>query len=137
MNAQFRSQLSLLARYGLVGTFNAVIGYGIFLITITVFRLDTLVGYGLTVLVWTGLGYRLQRLWVFKTKPSRSASLKYFVSQFVLWGLGIFGMFLCIQILGMSPAVSYWLNFLVWSVAMFVYSRFGIFSLSVKKSRTL
>lgn len=127
MTPQISGKLSLLTRYAMVGVLNAAAGFGIFLIAINFLRLDPLWGYVLTVLVWTGFGYKLQRILVFKAKPSRVAVLKFFVSQFVLWGAGTAGMFVGLHVLHVTPELSYLANIIVWTTASFLYSRFSVF----------
>ena len=120
-------QLPLVIRYLFVGGFNATTGYLIFLAALQVLHLNPLLAYGITVLVWTPVGYKLQRLIVFRSRPSFGASLKYFGSQVVIWILGITGMFVGVEILSLRPEISYWLNFITWTTAMFLYSRLQIF----------
>ena len=127
MTPQIREKLSLLTRYGAVGVLNAAMGFGIFLITINFLRLDPILGYVLTVCVWTGFGYKLQRILVFKANPSRVALVKFFVLQFVLWGAGASGMFVGLHVLHIPPELSYLANIIVWTTASFLYSRFSVF----------
>lgn len=127
MTRQINEKFSITIRYATVGALNATVGFGIFLITVNFLRLDPLLGYFLTVTVWTGFGYKLQRILVFKKKPSYVAFLKYFVSQFIFWGAGTAGMFGCLHLLRMTPGLSYLANIIVWTTASFLYSRFSIF----------
>lgn len=127
MTRQISEKLSLITRYATVGVLNAVMGFGIFLITINFLHLDPLLGYVLTVFVWTGFGYKLQRILVFKAKPSKVAGLKFFAAQFILWGAGTAGMFVGLHVLRITPELSYLANIIVWTTASFLYSRFSIF----------
>lgn len=127
MTPQIREKLCLITRYAAVGVLNAVMGFGIFLITINFLLLDPVLGFALTVLVWTGFGYELQRILVFKAKPSKVAVLKFFAAQFIVWAAGTAGMFVGLHVLHFTPELSYLANIIVWTTASFLYSRFSVF----------
>ena len=121
-------ELVRVAKFALAGAFNIGAGYLIFFFFSVGLGLHYLVSYSLAVILWTGFGYEVQRRWVFRAEQSGSALTKYLVPQILFWLAGLVGFSFAIEVFGISPQLTYFLNLFVMSLGFYAYSRFVVFS---------
>ena len=122
------TEMVRIAKFLAAGGFNLSAGYFIFFVFSELVGVHYLVAYSLAVFIWTGVGYEIQRRWVFRARPSKKALVRYLTPQLLLWVLGLGGFSLGVEILGLSAQLTYFLNLALLSVALYLYSRFFVFS---------
>ena len=123
-----RQELFRIAKFVFVGGLNIGAGYAVFAIFHNLLNLHYLIAYSLAVVLWTGAGYEIQRRWVFRAPKSGSAFAKYLVPQVFFWVVGLLGLSLGVELMGLNPQIAYFLNLIVLSVGLYLYSRLVVFT---------
>ena len=102
-------------------------GYAVFFLLLRFTSMDYLLSYALTVVTWTGVGFELQRRFVFKSVFKVKGIARYLTTQLGLALLIFALLWILVDWIGMNPLVAYVVAMAAGIASLFLVSRFWVF----------
>lgn len=123
-----RNHANQVMRFLLVGGFNALATYAIFLTFLWAFGIHYLVSNLLAFATWSWFGYELQRRFVFASPGTPFVFARYIANQVVFMAVGTGVLALLVDIAGVPPAIAYIVMLVLVTAALYLTSKFLVFS---------
>ncbi len=130
---ELRSHANQVVRFLLVGGFNALATYALFLLYFWGVEIYYLWANMLAFVTWAWFGYELQRRFVFVSPGTRAIFLRYIANQVAFMAVGTGVLALLVDIAGISPPIAYVLMLTIVTAGLYLTSKFLVFSSSPRR----